>query len=64
MHMPMVPSHASAEDVPGGARLVLTSSDPSQLAALRDEVRAHASMMQKGQCPMMGSEGAKHPGGA
>lgn len=53
MHMRMVPSHATAEDVPGGARLLLVPSDPAQVASLRQHVRMHAEMMQKGECPMM-----------
>lgn len=53
MGMQMVPSRASVEDVPGGARLVLVPTDPSQLGALRQQARMHAEMMQQGQCPMM-----------
>jgi len=53
MAMPTVPSHASAEDIPGGARLVLTPDDPSQLPALREQVRQHVAAMQRGECPMM-----------
>jgi hypothetical protein len=72
--MHMVPSRASLEDVPGGARLVLMPMDPSQLAALRQQARMHVEMMRKGQCPMMappppgskpGTEHEQHhPGGA
>lgn len=72
--MHMVPSRASVEDVPGGARLVLMPMDPSQLAALRQQARMHVEMMRKGQCPMMpppppgskpGTEHEQHhPGGA
>ena len=51
----MVPARASVEDVPGGARLVLTPVDPAQLAALREQMRSHAAMMGKGECPMMES---------
>jgi hypothetical protein len=50
-----VPARASVEDVPGGARLVLTPVDPAQLAALREQTRSHAAMMSKGECPMMES---------
>lgn len=49
----MIPSRASVEDVPGGARLVLVPADASQLGALRQQARMWAEMMQKGQCPMM-----------
>ena len=52
--MNMIPSRAWVEDVPNGARLVLVPMDPSQLAALRQQARAQAEMMQRGQCPMMG----------
>lgn len=53
MMMRMIPSRASVEDIPGGARLVLTPTDPSQLGALRDHARRMAAMMQQGQCPVM-----------
>lgn len=53
MMMRMIPSRASVEDIPGGARLVLTPDDPSQLGALRDHARRMAAMMQQGRCPMM-----------
>lgn len=73
MGMQMVPSRATAEDIPGGARLVLVPSDPAQLSALRTRARDHVAMMEKGECPMMkGSQPAKptdehaghHPPGA
>lgn len=51
--MMMVPSDARAEDIQGGARLVLTPKDPAQLAQLRDHVHAHAAQMARGDCPMM-----------
>ena len=50
---PMVPSRATVEDIPGGARLVLVPNDPAQVAALREHVRSHVAMMQQGKCPMM-----------
>jgi len=63
MHMQMVPSRASVEDIPGGVRLVLVPTDPSQLAALRAQARDHAAMMEKGECPMMqASAPAPEPG--
>ncbi|HEX7941317.1 MAG TPA: hypothetical protein VF488_05905, partial [Gemmatimonadaceae bacterium] len=34
----MIPSRASVEDVPGGARLMLVPADTSQLGALRQQV--------------------------
>ena len=62
MQLQMVPSHAIVEDMPGGARLVLVPADPTQLAELRAHVRAHVAMVQKGECPMSGREGAQAPG--
>jgi hypothetical protein len=50
MGMHRIPSYASAEEVPGGARLVLVPTDPSQLAALRQQVRMHVEKMQSGPC--------------
>jgi hypothetical protein len=55
--MKMVPSSARAEDIDGGARIVLTPKDPAQLSELRAHVRDHATMMANGRCPMMGHEG-------
>jgi hypothetical protein len=44
---------ARAEDVEGGARLLLTPRDPAQADALRAEVREHAARMASGGgCPM------------
>jgi hypothetical protein len=62
MRMEMVPSHATVEDVPGGARLLLVPEDRSQLATLQQQARMHADMMKKGQCPMMAppAEGEMH----
>ena len=53
----MVPSHAAVDDVDHGARIVLTPDDPTQLAALREQVHAHVDMMKSGQCPMMEHDG-------
>ena len=53
----MMDARAVAEDVDGGARLVLTPNDPAQLATLRDHARAHAEGMRKGDCPMMKMHG-------
>jgi hypothetical protein len=41
--MAMVPSTATAEDVDGGARIVLVPHQLDQLEALREHARAHAS---------------------
>ncbi|HEY6034667.1 MAG TPA: hypothetical protein VIV58_10420 [Kofleriaceae bacterium] len=56
MKMKMVPSTARAEDIDGGARIVLTPKDPAQLSELRAHVHEHATMMASGHCPMMGHE--------
>ncbi|ACG74489.1 hypothetical protein AnaeK_3269 [Anaeromyxobacter sp. K] len=52
MQMPP-PSQASVEDVPQGARLVVTPNDPADLQALQSTVRQHATYMQEHGCPMM-----------
>jgi len=52
-HEGMVPATAGVDDVEGGARLVLTPKDPSQLGSLRTHVHDHAERMTRGECPMM-----------
>jgi hypothetical protein len=59
--MQMVPARASVEDIPGGARLVLTPADPARLVTLRQQTHAQAAMMQRGECPMMQSPPASEP---
>lgn len=49
----MIPSTARTEDVEGGARIVMTPKNASDLAALRQHVRDHAARMANGECPMM-----------
>lgn len=52
--MPMPPpSTATVEDSDAGASLILTPKDPAQMAQLQSAVRAHANMMQQGNCGMM-----------
>lgn len=58
MGMMQVPAHASVDDVPGGARLVLTPVDPAERDALREQTRAQAAMMERGECPMLQAEPA------
>lgn len=49
----LLSASARAEDVEGGARLLLTPRDPAQADALRAEVREHAARMASGGgCPM------------
>lgn len=60
-HERMVPATAAGEDVEGGARIVLTPKDPSQLAALRTHAHDHADRMARGECPMIMMGGASQP---
>lgn len=53
MMMRAVPSTARAEDIDGGARIVLVPKDAAQLTELRAHVHAHAEQMAAGHCPMM-----------
>jgi hypothetical protein len=67
--MMMPAATASAEDVEGGARLVLRPNDPAQLGALREHVRIKAQRMAGGECPMMslgggGESAPANPGDA
>lgn len=56
--MMMPAATATAEDVEGGARLILLPKDATQLDALRDHVRSKAQRMAAGECPMMSHGGA------
>lgn len=62
MQMPP-PSRATVEDVPNGARLVVTPNDPADLAKLRSTVRAHAEEMQQHGCGGMREGGHAGHGG-
>lgn len=48
-HMEMMPppSRASVQDVPGGARLIVTPNDPGDLERLQSVVRMHAQHMSE-----------------
>ena len=61
--MMMPATTGSAEDIEGGARLMLQPKDPAQLGALREHVRMKAKRMAGGECPMMslGSGGEPAP---
>jgi hypothetical protein len=64
--MMMPPSTARSEDIEGGARIVFTPQDPTDLPALREHFAQHAQMMSSGRCPMMSApaqEPAEAPGG-
>ena len=52
MQMPP-PSHAAVEDLPDGARLLVTPNDPSDLPRLQATVRMHAEHMAQHGCGMM-----------
>jgi hypothetical protein len=49
----MVPFTAKYEEIPNGARLLLTPKDPAQLETLRAQARQHAERMKNGECTMM-----------
>lgn len=51
--MMMPPSTARAEEIEGGARLVLTPRDPAQLSTLRENIQQMAGGMASGQCPII-----------
>jgi len=52
MQMPP-PSHAAVEDLPNGARILVTPNDPSDLPRLQATIRLHAERMQQHGCEMM-----------
>jgi hypothetical protein len=52
MQMPP-PSRAVVEDLPDGARILVTPNDPADLERLQKTVRAHAEHMQQHGCGMM-----------
>jgi hypothetical protein len=49
----MMPATVRYEQIPNGARLLLTPKDPATVIAFRAQVRAHVERMQKGDCSMM-----------
>ena len=52
MQMPP-PSRAAVEDLPDGARIIVTPNDPADLERLQKTVRTHAEHMQQHGCGMM-----------
>lgn len=54
MMMTMLDTTARVENIEGGARLVLTPKDPAELPALREHLRARATRMSSGTCPLVG----------
>lgn len=63
--MMMPAATALAEDIEGGARLILQPKDPAQLGALRENVRMKAQRMAAGECPMMSlGSGSESPFGS
>jgi TusA-related sulfurtransferase len=63
-HGMMPGGRAVAEDVPGGARLVITADDPADVDRVRAAVRMHAAHMRdSGTCGMeLERPGAEQPG--
>ena len=55
MQMPP-PSRAAVEDLPDGARIVVTPNDPADMQRLQSTVRTHAEHMQQHGCEMMAHE--------
>jgi hypothetical protein len=49
--MPTTMSRATVEDVPNGARLIITPVDPRQVETVRDRAKLDAQAMQGGVCP-------------
>jgi hypothetical protein len=49
---PMPAADTKVEEVEGGARIVLTPKDSSQLKALREHAHWHQQRMQSGECPV------------
>lgn len=52
-HGPMPGASTRLTDIEGGVRLELTPTDPSQLEALREQVRWHQQRMHAGECWML-----------
>jgi hypothetical protein len=53
MHGQMMSFSVKYEEVPNGARLVLTPKDLTQLEEFRTKVGQHVEQMKKGDCSMM-----------
>ena len=51
------PSRAAVEDLPDGARIIVTPNDPADLERLQKTVRMHAQQMQEHGCGMMHPQG-------
>lgn len=58
MHGPRIEHTVQVVEIAGGAQLVLTPKQSSDLAALREQVREKSKMMQEGKCPMMKGHGS------
>jgi hypothetical protein len=57
-------SSAQVEELPNGARIVLTPKEPRDLEALRAHAQKHAAHGQHGSCPMMARHAAEHTAAA
>ncbi len=53
----MPPSKARAQNVEGGARIVLTPIDPAKVATLQEHAGQMAERMSSGKCPMISMHG-------
>jgi len=56
---PMNGAVASVQDIPSGARVVLTPQDPSQRKALQQHVETRAGVMSHERCAMIWEKPAK-----
>jgi hypothetical protein len=53
MHEQMIPFTAKVEEVPNGARVLLSPKDPAKLEEFRGSVEKHVENMNNGGCTMM-----------
>ena len=61
---PMTGATTRVEEIPSGARLVVTASSEGDVERLREHVRSHVERMEKRECPMqmmMTDESPKTP---
>ena len=61
-HDVLTMTQARAENMPRGARLVLTVKEPRQMERVREQLRIHAQNMAAGECDMMSGQGMSGQG--